>query len=274
MCLILFAYHQHPRYPLILAANRDEYFQRPSAPANFWAEYPDLLAGKDLAEGGTWLGVTRQGRLAVITNYRDGQPGTTFTRSRGKLTLDYLTAVTAPRDYLQQLHCHRTQYNGFNLLVGDCQELYYYSNRQGDIRALKPGIYGLSNHLLNTPWPKVKAGRDSLRQAIEKLPDTSALWSFLQSPNQAPDHQLPDTGVPLEWERLLSAAFIDSDDYGTRASTLLLIDNEGEVSFTELSYTKPLASAPSRPVDNRVEISFSLDSSDRLASSASAQAET
>lgn len=264
MCLILFAYHQHPHYPLILAANRDEFYQRPSASADFWPEHPDLLAGKDLAEGGTWLGLTRKGRLAVITNYRDGQPGQTYSRSRGKLTLDYLTTDTTPFDYLRQIHQQKDQYNGFNLLVGDGQQLYYYSNRQGEIRDLKPGIYGLSNHLLNTPWPKVKAGRDSLGQAVNCLPDTTPLWSFLQSPDQAPDHQLPDTGVPLDWERLLSAAFIDSDDYGTRASTLLLIDREGQVSFTEQSYTKPQANRPSQPATDPVEIRFTLDTKDRL----------
>ncbi len=254
MCLILFAYRQHPDYPFILAANRDEFFQRPTRPAQFWPDNPQLLAGKDLEAGGTWLGITRQGRFAAITNFREGSGESSSLAtplSRGRLTLDYLTGKEAAEAYLNQVHTQRDAFPGFNLLVGDSHQLYYYSNRQQNSRqrrpeALPPGIYGLSNHLLNTPWPKVAAGRDHLHQAINQLPDTTQLLALLQNPNRAPDHLLPDTGIDLDWERLLSSAFIDSPDYGTRASTLLTIDSHGRVRFSEQTYTKPNPEAPAQ----------------------------
>lgn len=234
MCLILLAWKSDPLFPLVFAANRDEFYERPSAPAGFWSEAPDLLAGRDLRGGGTWLGITRSGRLAALTNYRDPASMKTEAPSRGMLVSDYLRSREPPGAYLGRIADGAGRYNGFNLLVGDPEELLCFSNR-GDLQRLQPGIYGLSNHLLDTPWPKVAWGKRALKTVLAgdrgMLPE--ALFALLADRRRPPDDRLPDTGVGLARERLLSPLFIESELYGTRSSTVLLIDRNGETTFVE-----------------------------------------
>lgn len=243
MCLILFAYQHHPTYPLIVAANRDEYYARPSAPAQYWSDHPHVLAGRDLKELGTWMGITVQGRFAALTNYRDPQSHSNEALSRGHLVADFLHNQQPPHDYLKKIEIKANQYNGFNLLVGNLQSLWYYSNLQGQIQQVAPGIHGLCNHLLNTPWPKLSNGRQQLAQCLtgETVSDTD-LWNILTNIEKAPDDVLPNTGLSLEWERILSSAFIESPEYGTRSSTLLLVRHDGLVKFVERTYQSSLSS--------------------------------
>jgi uncharacterized protein with NRDE domain len=238
MCLILIAFDSHPDYSLVVAANRDEFYERPTAPAAFWADYPGVLGGRDLKAGGTWLGIDRGGRLAAVTNYRQGEREPAAPRSRGQLVSGYLTTEIDPASYLEQAERDAQLYNGFNLIAGNSRELFYFSNREGRRRFLEPGIYGLSNHLLDTAWPKVTSGKTALGAllspgASEMVPN---LFALLADRRQAPDHSLPETGVTLAWERLLSAAFIATAEYGTRSSTVVLVDRGGGVLFVERSF--------------------------------------
>lgn len=238
MCLILFAYRSHPQYRLLVAANRDEFYARPTAPMAFWEEAPDVLAGRDLAAGGTWLGVTRQGRFAAITNYRDPRNVRPDAPSRGALVSRYLQSQEPAWDYLNRLIPKAGDYNGFNLLLGDNGGLYYYSNQAGAPRRLSPGLYGLSNHLLDTPWPKVERGRQRLGNLLEQHPDPSpaALLELLTDRTPAPEEALPRTGVSLDWERILSPMFIASPDYGTRSSTVVRLATGGAVHVAEKTW--------------------------------------
>lgn len=229
----------HPAYPLIVAANRDEYYARPAKEAHYWEDAPQVYAGRDLEKMGTWLGVTRSGRFAALTNYRAPGEMRAGLRSRGELAADYLTGHEPPEAYLRQVDGRAHEYPGFNLLAGDMDALYYYSNREGSIRALAPGIYGLSNHLLNTDWPKVERGKQALSRIVaeggtdEGLADR--LLVLLRSAERAPDRLLPATGVPLEVERMLSPIFIESEGYGTRCSTIVLMSGR-ETYFVERTY--------------------------------------
>ncbi|MFH1079899.1 MAG: NRDE family protein [Pseudomonadota bacterium] len=237
MCLILLSYKQHPVYPLVFAANRDEFYDRPSAPASFWEDRFDLLAGRDLKEGGTWLGITRGGRMAALTNYRDPASVKLQAPSRGWLVKDYLCSQEDTDGYLKKLGKQADRYNGFNVILGDPFRLYYFSNRNGTIE-LTPGLYGLSNALLNTPWPKVERGKQRfgslLSQTDDPLPED--LLSILKDQTRPEDGLLPDTGVGLEWERILSSIFISSSVYGTRSSILLLVDRKRHATFIERIY--------------------------------------
>ncbi len=237
MCLILLAHDAHPRYRLVVAANRDEFYERPTAPAAWWDDAPAVLAGRDLRGGGTWMGITRGGRFAAVTNYRDVAPPSPDAPSRGHLVGDFLAGDGAPGAYLRALEPRAGEYAGFNLLVGDGSGLWYYGNRGGDARPLGPGVYGLSNALLDTPWPKVERGRAALREAVSSGEDVDpeALFRILWDAEPAPDLLLPDTGVGIERERMLSSSFIRSPEYGTRASTVLLVGRDGRVRFVERS---------------------------------------
>ncbi|HWO97713.1 MAG TPA: NRDE family protein [Bacillus sp. (in: firmicutes)] len=234
MCLILFAYQVHPDYPLIMAANRDEFYERATAPAAFWEEEPYVLAGRDLEKGGTWMGVTRSGRFAAITNYRAPGQNRSDVKSRGFLVSDYLTGTEDPRAYLQKVQQERQLYNGFNLLAGNTESLYYYSPIVDEIKKVSPGIHGLSNAVLDTPWPKVRKGSEKLVRALsrEKI-DATLLLSILSDSEEAPVEELPETGVGMEWEKLLSPLFIQSEKYGTRSSTILTINRDLDVVFAE-----------------------------------------
>ncbi len=237
MCLILFAYGIHPRYRLILAANRDEFYARPSAAAAFWDDAPNLLAGRDLQDGGTWLGITRRGRFAALTNYRDPASLRAEAPSRGRLVGDYLRGRAAPADYLDEIRSGAHAYNGFNLLVGDAHSLHWFSNRGRSV-SLSPGLYGLSNHLLDTPWPKVERGKAGLAALLDRGGDPEAedMLTLLADRTRPADADLPDTGVGLEWERVLSSIFITSPVYGTRSSTVLKVGRNGDVAFWERNY--------------------------------------
>lgn len=235
MCLILLAWQAHPDYPLVLAANRDEFHRRPSAAIAFWEDAPDVLAGRDLEAGGTWLGVSRRQRLAALTNYREGggQPPPA-ARSRGRLVADFLTGNESPQAYLSRVSVEANAYHGFNLFVADDQVLGYYSNRHhGPPLWLPPGIYGVSNHLLDTPWPKLSSAKARFTDALATLPESAPFFSLLGDREVVPDDSLPATGVPLHWERLLSAVFVVSEDYGTRAATVVYRQRDGQTSVIE-----------------------------------------
>ncbi len=238
MCLALLACDTHPRYRLILAANRDEFYKRPTEVVEFWQDCPDVLAGRDLDKGGTWLGVTLKGRFALVTNYREGGANETAARSRGILAGDFLRGSAAPKAYLTAVSRDDGKYSGYNLIAGDRESIYYHSNRGGGIRQLKAGVYGLSNHLLDTPWPKVKRGKETLFGLLEQDGQLliDGLFDILADHSRPEDSRLPDTGIGLEWERLLSAAFIASSGYGTRSSTVVLVSHDGAVTFVEQSF--------------------------------------
>ena len=236
MCVILFSYQSHAEYPLILLANRDEFYDRPSAPAAFWEDEPGIYAGRDLVGGGTWLGVTRDGRFAAVTNYRDPS-APAGSRSRGSLVADFLKGSVAPDQYLAEVAAGAHEYSGFNLLVGEIgpnASLHYYSNRGGGPRELAPGIYGLSNHLLDTPWPKVANGKAAFAAAISDGAFAAEdLFGILADETLAPDDQLPATGVSYEAEKAISAIFIKTPGYGTRCSTVLTFDKNFDWKFDE-----------------------------------------
>jgi uncharacterized protein with NRDE domain len=237
MCTLLLALKVHPRYPLVLAANRDEFYARPTAAAARWPDAPLLFAGRDLAQGGTWLGVTASGRIAALTNYREPRAIDRHDRSRGALVSEFLKGESSVQDYLGGLPETRLHYGGYNLIVGDTDGLSYYSNRSEGPLPLTPGIHGVSNHLLDTPWPKVVRGKQSLARVLEADEfSVQELFAILADGRQAPDGELPDTGVGLELERLLSSIFIKSERYGTRSSTVLLVDAERRATFVERNF--------------------------------------
>jgi uncharacterized protein with NRDE domain len=238
MCLILLALDTHPDYALVLAANRDEFYDRPTAPAGFWEDAPDVLAGRDLRAGGTWLGIDRRGRLAAVTNYRQGRRETEAPRSRGHLVSEYLTGRAGARAHIARVEREAELFNGFNLICGDAAGWSYFSNREGRARTLEPGVYGLSNHLLDSPWPKVTAGKSGLTDLLSTRGDelVSRLFALLADRRQVADELLPRTGVSPEWERLLSSAFIASPEYGTRSSTVVLAGRDGRVVFVERAF--------------------------------------
>ena len=241
MCLILFAYHVHPHYPLILVANRDEYYDRPTKNAAFWQEEPDLLAGKDLKAGGTWLGITRQGRFGALTNYRD-LAGTDITApTRGSIVIDFLKSSDSATTYLHELASCGIPFNKFSVLLGIIPELFYFSNATGRYTKVVKGIHGLCNHLLDTPWPKVVRGKKKLEEKIDgtKTPDVDELLALLTDQTIAPEDILPDTGVGSDFEKVLSPIFITSPTYGTRCSTIVFVDNSGKVTFVEQDYNVP-----------------------------------
>ncbi len=235
MCLLLIAYRQHPDYPLIVAGNRDEYYGRPTEPA---AWRGDILSGLDLEAGGTWMGVARSGRFAVVTNYRDPADHLPDARSRGILVSQVLSDPASDVELYRRLHEEGQLYNGFNLVFGGPDGLYSVSNRGPGQVLSEPGVYGLSNHLFETPWPKVERGKAGLRRYVEQgaAPNTGFLFELLANRERPRDEDLPHTGVGLEFERLLSTIFISSAEYGTRASTVLLYGHDGRVLFAERSY--------------------------------------
>lgn len=231
MCIILLAYSTDPRFELVVAANRDEFHDRPTESAAFWDDDPRILAGRDLLAGGTWMGVSVSGRFAAITNYRD-PAAAVAPSSRGTLVASFLTGSDSTSAYLEKVRGSGGEFSGFGLFVFDGESLGYYSNRGDDARILDPGLYGLSNHLLDTPWPKVRAGKAGLQNALALTDDRSivtSLLNLLADQSLAPNEELPETGVGLERERLLSPLFIRNEIYGTRASTVLLRKREAAV---------------------------------------------
>ncbi|MFP4393384.1 MAG: NRDE family protein [Desulfohalobiaceae bacterium] len=244
MCVAFLALGQHPEYSLILAANRDEFYKRATQGASFWQEAPYVLAGRDLEAGGTWMGVTLRGHLALLTNFREPGKSRENVPSRGELVREYLLQEPEPGQYLQRLQEIGSSYSGFSLLFGQGQELYYYSNRSQDQgQKLQSGIYGLSNSFLDSPWPKVKLGKELLTRHLEQEqdPDPGELEKLLCRRDRFQDQELPDTGVGLELERFLSPIFILGRTYGTRASSILLLDRRGGLYFSEKRFVPSAA---------------------------------
>lgn len=221
MCLILFGIQPNERYRLVVAANRDEFYGRPAAQAHFWSDHPDVLGGRDLKMGGTWLGISRSGRFAAVTNYRETPPDPVPPRSRGELTSDFLTGDASCVEYLASIDPIAREYRGFNLVIGDRKSWYYYSNRVPGMRQLEPGYYGLSNQLLNCDWPKSIEGRKRLSRLANEDFDAEALFDLLF-----------DRGS----DEPFSASFLASPEYGTCASTVLTISEAGDVYFEERNF--------------------------------------
>jgi len=238
MCLIIFSYDVHPDFKLALAANRDEFYDRPTAPIDFWKDRPNILAGRDLLGGGTCLGVGRNGRFAAITNYRDLASVRPDAPTRGRLVSDFLEGKEPPSRYLERLDAIGHRYNGFNLVIGNAETLFYYSNRGNGIQELPSGVYGLSNHLLDTPWPKVLRAKEGLRGLLtgSVAMDAEIVFEKLEHRHPAPDPELPDTGVGVEKERALSPLFISIPGYGTRSSSILLMGRTGGSELFERTF--------------------------------------
>jgi uncharacterized protein with NRDE domain len=236
MCLIVIAWRARPDLPLLVAANRDEWRDRPAEPAHWWPDAPSILAGRDLEARGTWMGVTREGRFAAVTNFRDPSDRRSTARSRGGLVTEFLVSSESPERYLARVADEAGAYNGFNLIVGDGASLWYFGSREGTARAISPGVHGLSNHVLDEPWPKVIRGRQAMERALADDDPFPSLFTLLGDPLGVPDAELPRTGVALEWERRLSAPFIVSPAYGTRCSTVLTISAAGALEIAERSF--------------------------------------
>ena len=239
MCLILVAWQTHPGYPLVVAANRDEFHARPAAPAARWPEVPGLVAGRDLAGGGTWLGVTGDGRLAALTNVRDGMAART-ERSRGELVVEALRDERGTAGFLAGLPGRRPLYGGFNLIVGRPGRLRVFSSRTGTSETVSPGTHGLSNRDLDTPWPKVTRTKEALSRLVAspRPLDAESLFEVLSDRTRAADPDLPDTGVGLELERFLSPPFIVGPEYGTRSSTVVLFRADGLTEVHERTFDR------------------------------------
>jgi uncharacterized protein with NRDE domain len=228
----------HPRYRLILAANRDEDYNRPTAPLCFWDDAPGIFAGRDLKHNGMWLGVSRTGRIAAITNFREPDFRIANAPSRGALVDDFLVSEQSPEHYMEHVKTMGHRFNGFNLFVGDRSGLFYYSNRGNSIKKIKPGLYGVSNRFLDTPWPKVVKGKAKLKKLLdntEKI-DSEDIFGILKDSSYPPDNALPDTGVGLTWERILSPLFITSRFYGTRSSSIVLMERSDKITFLERTF--------------------------------------
>ncbi|TYQ20238.1 UNVERIFIED_ORG: uncharacterized protein with NRDE domain [Zoogloea ramigera] len=246
MCLIVFAWKVLPTVPLVAAANRDEFYQRATAPAAPWPEHPQVYAGRDLQAGGSWMGITHPAecpnhhggaRFAAITNIRAPSEHRDDTPSRGQLVADYLAGCMSPQEYIADLRQRADQYNGFNLVIGDRDTLIWYSNR-GDTdprngKPLEPGVYGVSNALLDAPWPKVLKTKAQFASLLCLGAPDDAFFEMLSDTTPAPDQRLPETGVPLEVERVLSSVKIESPGYGTRTSTVVKLYADATATLQE-----------------------------------------
>lgn len=236
MCILFIAIKQHPNYPLIIAANRDEFHARATQSSHWWENTPNLLAGKDLEAGGTWMGISKSGNFAALTNIRDPKRLKKNAPSRGNLVLN---AIQRDANDMQ-LELERTSdaYNGYNLLYGHISALRVYNNFENQLKALGEGVYGLSNAALNSPWPKTTKGMQALARYCRSDNDIvhEKLFNILRDDVKAQDHELPQTGVPYDWEKQLSSTFIIMPNYGTRSSTLLLVDNQDRATWKERTF--------------------------------------
>lgn len=241
MCLLTFAYQTNKRFPFVFAANRDEYYDRPTLFAHEWKEDPNVIGGRDLKKGGTWLGFTKEGKIAALTNVRDSfkHSGIPF-QSRGFIARDYLTSNTSAQLFMERLIQTANEFDGYNLVFGSYHDLYYYTNRMEKGEKLKPGYYMLSNGQMNSNWPKAVKVRTHLQSVLEREKDVETIMKKLlvtmQDEERFPDEQLPDTGVGIEWERILSPIFINGKSYGTRATTVIVCTDQGESFFREWNY--------------------------------------
>jgi uncharacterized protein with NRDE domain len=235
MCLLVLAWNAHPRYRLVVAANRDEFHERPAAPLARWPEPPGILAGRDLRAGGTWLGIDPQRRFGVVTNFRELQQAAPTAPSRGALVPQFLQAPGSPAEYLRALQPRASTYSGFNVLLSDQDSLWYGCNRLATFaRRLDPGIYGLSNEYLDTPWPKLERVRQRFTAWVAAASSArAALFELLADSTRVADAELPSTGLAPEWERILSSPFVAHPQYGTRCSTVLLLEHSGALQLHE-----------------------------------------
>lgn len=231
MCLLVFAWRPDAAERLVFAGNRDEFHERPAAPADWWEN--GTLGGRDLRAGGTWLAAHRNGRFAVVTNYREPLEEGRGPRSRGELVTAFLDDTATPDAFARDVAARGREYAGFNLLLGDPGALVYLSNRGRGPESLAAGIYGLSNHLLDTPWPKLARTRARFGELLARGADPEALLAMLADRTPAANDELPDTGIGPEWERLLSSPFITSPHYGTRCSTVMKMLEDREMEFIE-----------------------------------------
>jgi uncharacterized protein with NRDE domain len=269
MCLAVIAWQAHPEYPLIVASNRDEFYSRRTRPAAWWGQRVSLLGGRDEEGGGTWLAINRRGRFALLTNVRAPAERNPRAPSRGQLVVSALQATGPLPQWFGPLAPRASAYNGFNLLVGEARpaggHLVFYSNRHGgEPQTLAPGIYGLSNATLDTPWPKVTRSVARFAWSIARRVDSDELLELLADRTLAHDRELPVTGVPLEWERVLSAVRIRANGYGTRASTVLIVRRDGLASLVERSYH--VVEGDDRHTDRCFE--FTIDTAAALGSKA------
>lgn len=237
MCLILFAGDAHPDYRLILVSNRDEFHARPAAPLHIWDDPPGLRGGRDMSAGGAWLAAGSDGRWGAVTNFRGPPESPSPPKSRGRLVVDFLQSAQSPADFIRGLVSRSERFAGYNLLLGDEHGIWWTSNRAqpaNPIVKVEPGVHGLSNELLDTPWPKVVHGRKGLTELVDSDEVSSdALFRLIRIDTPAPDSELPSTDVPSDLERALSAAFVRTPEYGTRASTVLLISTDGATTMIE-----------------------------------------
>lgn len=241
MCLILFALHDHPKYPLILAANRDEFYERPTLKADYWTEDHNILGGRDVQSGGTWLGLQKDGRFIAITNYRDGSKTNNPVRSRGKLSKEFLTKNLTVPEFIGGIKKEKDQYGGFNIILSDdgFNSLHHYSNISDQTTKIASGIHGLSNHLLDTPWPKVSSGKKFLKEVVINDPvNEELIIELMQESTKVSERFLPKTGIPSDLEKQLSPLFISMKEYGTRCTTILLVTQDKNVSFVEITYNE------------------------------------
>lgn len=252
MCLILFALQQHEDHPLVVIANRDEFYARPTETAHWWTDTPGIFAGRDLEAQGTWMGVNRNGRFAAVTNVRQPGNASPAKLSRGKLTSNYLASNEPAETFLRGIESTAGDYAGFNLLVGDSSGLYFYSNRHAGIHRIPPGIYGVSNGLFDEAWPKLTSGKLALASAVKTGLDNDVLMQILTDHTIAEDEVLPKTGVTLDIERMLSSRFIRSDEYGTRACSIVKYDRRQQIEFVEQNYNE--AGGIGEPVFEAVQI--------------------
>jgi uncharacterized protein with NRDE domain len=252
MCLILFALQQHEDYPLVVIANRDEYYARPTRAAHWWPDLPDLFAGRDLEARGTWMGVNKNGRFAAVTNVREPGKSEPARLSRGKLTRDFLASRGSTETFIKSIESSAQDYAGFNLLVGDSSGLHFYSNRHAGIHRIPPGIYGVSNGLFDEAWPKLNSGKLALASTVKTGFDNDTLMQILTDHTIAEDETLPETGVSLDIERMLSSRFIRSDNYGTRACSIVKFNRRQQMEFVEYNYNK--AGEMGEPVIEQIQI--------------------
>lgn len=258
MCLIFISYNQSLRHRYVIAANRDEFRRRETASLDYLSETKNILGGQDLQAGGMWLGVCRGGKFGAITNFRDGKGRAADGPSRGEIVSQYLQCNESAIDAIKRLAEGSEKYTGFNVLFGDDRHLVYFSNKQNEIQILQPGFYGLSNHFLDSSWPKVEKGKELLRPYMcdcEHI-DVAAITTLLQDTTVPGDTLLPETGIGLEWERFLGSIFIDGDEYGTRSTAVVEIGCEGDVIFTETSY---IHGEEKKQISSQIQMSFDVD---------------
>lgn len=255
MCILFIAVNQHPNFPLIIAANRDEFHKRPTQMSHFWEHHPHLLAGRDDVAKGTWMGISKRNKICALTNIR--APGKELENpiSRGELVSQFLTDDISSSDYLERLRDTHHQYNGFNLLFGSLDKLFVFNSFENNCYVLRTGVYGLSNASLDSPWPKLHTGKTALSdycQSSQNI-DSADLFTLLRDTSAPPDDELPDTGVPIEWERKVSSIFIDSPEYGTRSSTVLLVDRQRKVKWEERAFSNKAVHIDTRSYDFTLE---------------------